>query len=277
MLYFRVFSAPTKKQLLERRGGGKGQKQPSTPVGLQAATSTAMPPSTLFVQSVQCEVTLARAGVISNAVLKIIAPKLPSKSALFFISCSLFLPDSTGLMTQIIRTAFETVSQGFRVYWMPKQPFLTIGALVLRKTQAVVHDDPPGQGATTGINWRNVATGSYGLPTAIHCGATCTVGSDTRISRSNEQYHAQHQGDKAYQQKHLFLHVKILAFCPRYRAVMDRGFSEAAFNSHTSETTANGGFVECGPLSRQQLLRTTRTRMLQAVAQESRQSRIALK
>src|SRR5579864_5686240 len=173
-----------------------------------------MPPSTLFVQSVQCEVTLARAGVISNAALKIIAPKLPSKSALFFISCSLFLPDSTGLMTQIIRTAFETVYPGFSCLLDAQTAVLNDRALVLRKTQAVVHDDLPGQGATTGINWRNVATGSYVLPTAIHCGATCAVGSDTRISRSNEQYHGQHQGNKAYQQKHLFLHVKILAFCP---------------------------------------------------------------
>jgi len=170
VLYFRVFSAPTKKQLLERRGGGKGQKQPSTPVGLQAATSTAMPPSTLFVQSVQCEVTLARAGVISNAVLKIIAPKLPSKSALFFISCSLFLPDSTGLMTQIIRTAFETVSQGFRVYWMPKQLFLTIGPWFYGRRKQLFMMIRPVKGqlqASIGATWQPEVTVCPLLSTAV--------------------------------------------------------------------------------------------------------------
>lgn len=81
-VYRYCLSAPTKKQLLENRGGVNGQKQPSTPVGLQADTSSAVPLISLE-QFVQCEATLALAGVISKAALKIIAAKLPSKSTFY--------------------------------------------------------------------------------------------------------------------------------------------------------------------------------------------------
>jgi len=61
-----------------------GQKQPSTPVGLQAETITKVPSS--FVQSVQWEVMSALAGITSSPALKSIAAKLPSKSIFFFTS-----------------------------------------------------------------------------------------------------------------------------------------------------------------------------------------------
>jgi len=63
--------------LLEK--SGRGQWAEATPVGLQVATSSAVPLMSL-VQSVQWEVTPALTGITSSTALKGIAAKLPSKS-----------------------------------------------------------------------------------------------------------------------------------------------------------------------------------------------------
>jgi len=66
-----------------------GQKQLSIGLTWQVEVTVA-PVLSIAVQPVQCDVTLASAGMTSSAALKSIAPKLPSKSIFFFMSDSLF-------------------------------------------------------------------------------------------------------------------------------------------------------------------------------------------
>jgi hypothetical protein len=79
-------------QLLECRGGCSGQKHSFVVVDtLHLDTKRAVPPSISLVQSVQKALVVAPMGVVSNAALRRIAPRLPSINILFFTCGPLFL------------------------------------------------------------------------------------------------------------------------------------------------------------------------------------------
>ena len=80
---------------MENKGGCSGQKQSVVLTILHSATSSAVPWTSLE-QVVQKELALAPAGVISNAVLRRTAPRLPSNSILFFNAVLSFFPTRVG-------------------------------------------------------------------------------------------------------------------------------------------------------------------------------------
>jgi hypothetical protein len=76
-----------------------GQKQLSTGATWQVEV-TAFPLLSSAVQLVQCEVTLALAGLISNARLKITAQRLTRKSTFLFTWDFSFCPSSGRMMSE---------------------------------------------------------------------------------------------------------------------------------------------------------------------------------
>ena len=164
--------------------------QLSTGITWQFAV-TLFPELSMAVQRVQTKAAMARLGVSNNTTLKSMAAELVSKNIFFFMLKFLpFCPDEWAVVDD---------------FFHPRR--------FLRKVQTTVMGDCPSQRTNAGINRPHLAGCSYAVTLAVQACTSRAIAAE-RLSRSNQQCGAQDHGANADEQEHLFLHVKILSFCP---------------------------------------------------------------